>query len=77
MPMSVSLNTPRQHSCGCVLESLYKDAYTVGIDDVVELWELADVYQLEGLKWTCMGSLERGLCDENVSRILQETDELD
>ena len=70
MPMSVSLNTPRQHSCGCVLESLYKDAYTVGIDDV-------DVYQLEGLKWTCMGSLERGLCDENVSRILQETDELD
>ena len=50
---------------------------SVNIDDVVELWGLADMYQLEGLKWTCMSSWERGVYDENVSpRILQKTEDL-
>jgi hypothetical protein len=38
-----------------VLEYLYLDGFTVSLDDVVELWVLADMYQMEGLKHTCMG----------------------
>ena len=57
-----------------VLEYLCFDDYNVSIDDAVELWQLADFYQLEGLKFSCMGSLERGLCEENVSQILQEAE---
>ena len=31
---------------------------SVDIDDVVEIWELADMYhQLEGLKFSCMGCM--------------------
>jgi RCC1 and BTB domain-containing protein len=59
-----------------VLEYLYLDDFTVSIDDVVELWVLADMYQLDGLKYSCMGALERGLCEENVSDILEETEDL-
>jgi hypothetical protein len=35
------------------------DDFTVSIDDVVELLVLSDIYQIEGLKYSCMGSLER------------------
>jgi hypothetical protein len=46
------------------------------MDDVLELWVLADMYQMEGLKHTCMGALERGLCKENVTEISQEVEDL-
>ena len=59
-----------------VLEYIYLDDFTVSIDDVVELWEVADFYQMEGLKYSCMGTLERGLCKDNVSQILEEVEEL-
>jgi hypothetical protein len=61
-----------------VLEYLCLDDFTISsIDDVVELWVLADMYQLEGLKYSCLGALERGVCSkENVSEILQEVEEL-
>jgi alpha-tubulin suppressor-like RCC1 family protein len=59
-----------------VLEYLYLDGFTVRIDDAVELWDLADFYQLEGLKYSCRSALERGLCEENVSQILQEAEDL-
>jgi hypothetical protein len=60
-----------------VLEYLYLDGFTVSsIDDVFELWVLADMYQMEGLKYACMGGLERGLSAENVSEILQEVVDL-
>jgi hypothetical protein len=59
-----------------VLEYLCLDDFTVSIDDVVELWDLADFYQLEGLKLYCLGALKRGLCEENVSQILNEADGL-
>ena len=54
------------------------DGFTaVSIDDVVDVWVLADMYQMEGLKWCCMGSLERDLCKKNdASRILKEAEEL-
>ena len=44
-----------------VLEYLCLDSFTVSsIDHVVELWYLADMYQLDGLtKYSCMGVLER------------------
>jgi hypothetical protein len=48
----------------------------VSIDDVVEVWGLADMYQMEGLKYSCMGGLERGLSEENVSEILEEVEDL-
>ena len=61
----------------CVLDYLYLDGFTVSIDDAVELWVLADMYQLEGLKYSCMLALERGLLwDVNVSNILQEVEDL-
>jgi hypothetical protein len=59
-----------------VLEYLYLDDFTVSMNDVVELWEVADYYQLEGLQYSCMGALERGLSEENVSQILQEAEDL-
>ena len=54
------------------------DGFTaVSIDDVVDVWVLADMYQMEGLKWCCLGSLERGLCKKNdASRILKEAENL-
>jgi hypothetical protein len=52
------------------------DDFTASIDDVVEIWGLADMYQLEGLKYSCLGALERDLCEENVSMILQEVEDL-
>jgi hypothetical protein len=52
------------------------DGFTVSIDDVVELWGIADMYQMEGLKHSCMGALEMGLSEDNVSEILQEVAEL-
>jgi hypothetical protein len=59
-----------------VLAYLCLDDYIVSIDDAMELWELADFYQLEGLKYSCMGSLERGLDEDNVSHILGEAEDL-
>ena len=44
-----------------ILEYLCVDGFTVSVEDVVEQWELADMYQLEGLKYCCMGTLEMGL----------------
>merc|ERR1719276_537136 len=53
------------------------DGFSVRIDDVLDVWVLADMYQMEGLKWCCMGSLERDLCEKNdASRILEEAEEL-
>ena len=34
------------------------------------------MYQMEGLKYACMGAFERGLSDENVSDILEDVEEL-
>jgi hypothetical protein len=59
-----------------VLEYLYLDGFTVSLDDVVELWVLADMYQMDGLKYSCMGTLELGLCEDNVSQVLEEVEEL-
>jgi alpha-tubulin suppressor-like RCC1 family protein len=59
-----------------ILEYLCLDGFIVSIDDVVELWGLADMYQMEGLKYCCMGALERGLSAENASEILEEVEEL-
>ena len=53
------------------------DGFSVIIDGVVDVWVLADRYQMEGLKVCCLGSLERDLCEENdASRILEEAEEL-
>ena len=41
----------------------------------MELCEVADMYQVEGLQYCCMGGLERGLCRENVLKILQEVED--
>jgi hypothetical protein len=59
-----------------VLEYFYLDGFTVSIDDAVKLWVLADMYQMEGLKWPCMSAFERGLNDGNVSQILGEIEDL-
>ena len=61
-----------------LMRYLCMDGFSVSIDDVVDVWVLADMYQLEGLKLCCIGSLERDLCKENddASRILKEVEEL-
>lgn len=43
------------------------DDFTDSMAHVVELWNLAEFYQLEGLKLHCMGALER---------VLQEAEKL-
>jgi hypothetical protein len=59
-----------------ILEYLCMDDFTISIDHVVELWGLADMYLLEGLKYSCTGALEMGVCKDNVSQIMQELEEL-
>jgi hypothetical protein len=59
-----------------LLEYIHLDGFTVSIDDVVELWELADFYQMEGLKYSCLGALDSGLSEENASQMLQEVEDL-
>ena len=59
-----------------LLEYMCLDDFTLSVDNAVEQWQLADFYQLEGLKISCMGSLERGLHENNVSQILQEAEDL-
>jgi alpha-tubulin suppressor-like RCC1 family protein len=60
-----------------VLEYLCLDDFVISLDHVLELWHLADMYELEGLKFYCMSALERGLfCRENVHQILQEAENL-
>jgi hypothetical protein len=58
-----------------VLEYIHLDDFTVSMDYVVELWYLADMYRMEGLKYSCMGALERGLSKDIASHILQEVGE--
>ena len=41
----------------------------------MEVWQLVDMYKLEGLKYVYMGAMERGLCKENASEILNELDD--
>ena len=53
------------------------DGFSVRIDDVLDVWVLADMYQMEGLKLCCLGSLKRDLCKKNdASRILEEAEDL-
>ena len=52
-----------------------EDGFTISVDDVVELWVLADRYQLERLKFCCLGSLER-FEENNAVRTLKESEEL-
>ena len=52
------------------------DGFTVSIDDVVDVWVLADMYHLEGLKFYCMSELERHLSVDNVDQILEEVENL-
>ena len=60
-----------------LLRYMYMDGYTVSIDDVVELWWVfADMYQLEGLKLSCLGSLEMHLSEDNVGQILEDVEKL-
>jgi alpha-tubulin suppressor-like RCC1 family protein len=60
-----------------VLKYLCLDDFTISsIDYVLEIWALADMYQLEGLKYSCMGALERGLSGDNVLEILKKAENL-
>jgi hypothetical protein len=52
------------------------DDFTASLDELVELWGLADMYQLEGLKLSCMAALERDLCKESAFEILEEAESL-
>ena len=53
------------------------DGFSVSVDDVVDVWVLADMYQLEGLKLCCLSSFEMDWCEVNeVSRILEEAEGL-
>ena len=49
-----------------LMEYLHADANSVTIENVVELYILADMYQVTGLKPACFSILERVLCDNNA-----------
>jgi hypothetical protein len=55
-----------------LMEYVHTDANTVNIDYIVELFILADMYQLSGLKMACKGILEKDLTNLNVLQILEE-----
>ena len=57
-----------------LMESLHFDGFTVKISDAVELYHLADMYQLDYLRYLCMTSLEKHLCHENALDILKKAD---
>ena len=61
-----------------LLEYFYMDGFTVSLDHyIVELLcQLADLYQLEGLKHCYMGSLETGLSGENLSQMLEDAESM-
>ena len=59
-----------------VLEYLCLDGFVVSLDHVLDLWWMADFYQIDALKFNCMGALERGLCEENVHQILEDAENL-
>jgi hypothetical protein len=59
-----------------VLEYFYLDGSTLKLQNLVELWQMADIYLLKGLKFSILGALERGLSEENVSQILKEAEGL-
>ena len=49
------------------------DGFTVrSIDDVVDVWVLADMYQIEGIKFCCMSKLENHWSVDNVDQMLEE-----
>ena len=49
---------------------------SIGIDDLVEVWVLVDMYHLEGLKLSCVGLLEMHLSENNVGKILEDVEKL-
>ena len=59
-----------------LLKYLILDDFVASLKDVLVLWYLADMYQLDGLKYSCMGALDRCLCKENALQIYLETDKL-
>jgi len=59
-----------------LMEYLYTDAVTIGIEHAVELYILSDLYQLERLRNICITVIKRNLSIDNAPTILQTaTDE--
>ena len=59
-----------------LLEYLYIGAVDVGMDHALELYVLADRYQVNGLSRQCLEVIGEGLTNENAIRMLVEVDEL-
>jgi hypothetical protein len=55
-----------------LLEYLYTGGVDVGMDHALDLYVLADRYQVNGLTMQCLTVIERGLTNENAIRILVE-----
>jgi hypothetical protein len=56
------------------LEYLYLGEVDIVIDNAIELYELSDRYQEDGLSRLCLGAVERGLSDANAIELLVEAD---
>jgi hypothetical protein len=54
-----------------LIKFLYMDSLTVNIYQAVELYQLACTYQLDGLKYLCMATLENNLSIDNAVVILK------
>jgi hypothetical protein len=59
-----------------LLEYLYIGAVDVGMDHALELYVLADRYQVNGLSRQCLKVIGEGLTNENAIRMLVEVDGL-
>ena len=69
----------RVHECSResferVLEYLYFDGFRVSFHEVAEMWRLADMYQMEGLKLCCLAALERE--NKDAKQILKDIESL-
>ena len=61
-----------------MLQFFYFDNFRIeNVEDVIGLWCVADMYQIEGLKFSCMSRIERCSSGECVFKVLEEAEDLD
>ena len=58
-----------------LIEYLYTDAVSIEIEKAVELYILADLYQVERLRNICITVIKRNLSVDNATAVLQTASE--
>jgi len=59
-----------------LLEYIYTDCVKVEVEQTIDLYALADLYQLKKLRDTCLSVLKWGLTTDNVAMLLQHSTDM-